>query len=373
MAKLRKFFPGGNTSKGFFSYYDYIIEKDATRIIAIKGGPGVGKSTFMHWIGEQMLNRGYDVEFHYCSSDNNSLDAVVVPAIKVALLDATAPHIIDPRFPGAVDEILHLGDFWDEEKLRAQKQEIITGTRRVSRLFKIAYCQLAEAYVIKNELDGYYEEATGFAGVNKIIHDIAQAITSKATAQFNFEPYERHLFATAFTPGGHVHHLDSILQDVEELHLIAGEAAAIGSKIVGIIADTVKRHGLNSEVYHCPLDPEEADLLVIPMLKTAVLKDIPGLNFKPQDMAGIKRIKVYNLDQYLNKDTLTEYRQEIKCCHERLHSALCRAIKYIAKAKAEHDILEAYYIPAMNFAAINAKRDEILQRILKYAEEFLSR
>jgi len=46
----------------------------------------------MRKIGEEMLERGYDVEFHCCSSDNGSLDGVVIPAIKVAMLDGTAPQ-----------------------------------------------------------------------------------------------------------------------------------------------------------------------------------------------------------------------------------------------------------------------------------------
>ena len=96
MGRLKKVFPGGNTSKGFHSFYDYIIEPDATRIFVIKGGPGVGKSTFMRKIGETMLSRGYDVELHCCSSDNGSLDGVMIPAIRVALLDGTAPQSAVP-------------------------------------------------------------------------------------------------------------------------------------------------------------------------------------------------------------------------------------------------------------------------------------
>lgn len=94
--KLKKVFPGGNTSQGFYSFYDYIIEPDATRIFVIKGGPGVGKSTFMRKIGEAMLEKGYDVEFHCCSSDNDSLDGIVIPSIRVAMLDGTAPHGVVP-------------------------------------------------------------------------------------------------------------------------------------------------------------------------------------------------------------------------------------------------------------------------------------
>ncbi len=91
---VRRFFPGGNTSVGFYSYYDSILgQKEANRIIILKGGPGVGKSSFMKKLGRSMEERGFDVEYHHCSSDNNSIDGVVFPKVGVALVDGTAPHV----------------------------------------------------------------------------------------------------------------------------------------------------------------------------------------------------------------------------------------------------------------------------------------
>ena len=136
VAKQRSFYPGGNTSYGFYSFYDFIIDKDATRIFIIKGGPGVGKSSFMKSIAKTMLEKGFDVEYHNCSSDNNSIDGIVIPALKVALIDGTAPHIVDPKFPGAVDEIVNLGEFWNEKGLIANKEEILRATQKASRFFK---------------------------------------------------------------------------------------------------------------------------------------------------------------------------------------------------------------------------------------------
>lgn len=90
--KVKMVFLGGNTCLGFYSFYENIIEPDAARIFIIKGGSGVGKSTFMKQIGEEMQEEGYDIEFHWCSSDNKSLDAVVISALRIALIDGTAPH-----------------------------------------------------------------------------------------------------------------------------------------------------------------------------------------------------------------------------------------------------------------------------------------
>ena len=48
----RHYFPGNNTPEGFFSYYGYILgQREAEKIICIKGGPGTGKSTFLTKVG----------------------------------------------------------------------------------------------------------------------------------------------------------------------------------------------------------------------------------------------------------------------------------------------------------------------------------
>jgi broad-specificity NMP kinase len=91
-------FPGGNTCYGFYSFYDYITPGYAEEKIVLKGGPGVGKSTFMKNLAKDCSKQGIDVEYHWCSSDNNSLDGIVLGNKKqVCIVDGTAPHIVDPR------------------------------------------------------------------------------------------------------------------------------------------------------------------------------------------------------------------------------------------------------------------------------------
>ena len=47
-------FPGSNTSKGFYSFYRYILTQDnANRILCLKGGPGTGKSSLMKKVGKK--------------------------------------------------------------------------------------------------------------------------------------------------------------------------------------------------------------------------------------------------------------------------------------------------------------------------------
>lgn len=92
MANIRRFFPGGNTSSGFYSYHDNIIDLDRNMLYILKGMPGGGKSSLMREIGENAAKEGYNVEFHHCPSDPNSIDGIVIKELKIALVDGTAPH-----------------------------------------------------------------------------------------------------------------------------------------------------------------------------------------------------------------------------------------------------------------------------------------
>lgn len=90
--KALRFFLGVNTPQGFVSRFDRISDKTGGwRTFIIKGGPGSGKSTLMKKIAEEL--KGEDLELIHCSSDFNSLDAVICPARKFAIADGTAPHV----------------------------------------------------------------------------------------------------------------------------------------------------------------------------------------------------------------------------------------------------------------------------------------
>lgn len=368
--KLRKVFPGGNTCHGFYSFYDYIIEPDATRIFVVKGGPGVGKSTFMRKIGESMLERGFDVEFHCCSSDNSSLDAVVIPSIKVALIDGTAPHIVDPKNPGAVDEIVHLGDFWDEQKMREHKQEILEANARVNRLFRIAYSALKEAKIIRDEWEDYVAECTNEALVNRAEAKLLDAVFTGVAARYDRPPKARHLFATAITPEGIITgNVETLLHEVNRIYTISGEPGSGVTKILERVANTALSKCLFTEIYHCPFNPDNYDLIIMPEIKVAVMNVEPPHTFDPSPFSHLIAMSI-NLTEYIDKTKLATYTHEILSAKFRYQACLDRAVAYIRQAKLTHDYMESFYIPAMNFEAINAKREEILVRILKYAAEF---
>ncbi len=95
--KIIHYFAGGNTARGYYSLFESNIA-DLDRIFILKGGPGTGKSTLMKEIGVHWLGKGYNVEYLHCSSDPDSIDALIFPTLKVGIVDGTAPHVIEPKY-----------------------------------------------------------------------------------------------------------------------------------------------------------------------------------------------------------------------------------------------------------------------------------
>ncbi len=369
MGKAKKVFPGNNTCEGFFSLYDNIIRPDAARIFVIKGGPGVGKSTFMKKIGMTMLEKGFDVELHWCSSDNDSLDGVVIPALQVALIDGTAPHVVDPKNPGAVDTIIHLGDYWNETVLVSNKEKIIACNKRVSRLFKTAYSYLKEAKVASDELAGYYSEAMIPTLLYKNIHILCSEIFYNVPPIYDRPAGVRRLFASANTPDGLVNHIDTILLDIHKLYLLKGEPAAGRDELLQAVLDKGIQLGVDVEAYHCPFEPRKLELLYFPGLLTAVLYQNDRLDFDPGALQGLDSIELLDLNQHLDANVCAVYNEEIQDAKNRLAGNIERAYQKINAAKKTHDEMEKYYVPVMDFEAVSKKREETLERILRYSQD----
>ncbi len=361
--KVRNLFPGGNTSLGFFSYYDNIIAPDATRIFIIKGGPGVGKSFFMKEIAKDLNEQGFDVELHHCSSDPDSLDGVVFPQISVAIMDGTSPHVVDPRNPGAVDEILHLGDYWDEQGIRRGKEEILTLNREVGRLFRRAYQYLKAAKIIHDDQEEIYTESVDFGLVNEIAADLSAAVFEGRPAGRSLGKIRR-LFISAITPKGLLNYLPDLTDKVTTVYAIQGPPGTGKATILNKLAVAAQERGIHCEAFYCAFDPHKIEHLLIPDLDTVITTAV-----KPHRIDITKATSVINTGKCVDLVKTSSRSAVIEADQRLMETLLEQAIKTIAQAKSVHDEIETYYIPNMDFTAIDKLRNRTMERILKYSGE----
>lgn len=356
--KERHLFPGGNTSKGFHSFYDYILtQQEANRILCLKGGPGTGKSTLMKKVAKVFKDKGYSLEYHHCSSDDSSLDAIVIKELKLAILDGTKPHIVDPKNPGAVDEIINMGVALDNDLLSLNKKEIMTIHSMKSTNFNRAYTFLASAKSVHEDWSRLNSKALIPSKSSTITESLISEIFSE-NSKFGYGN-ERHLFATAFTPNGIITYAKGLTEGFRKKYILKGGPGFGKSTILKDLGKLAQRKGYFVEYFHDPFIPSRLEHILIPEISTCILteNEISQCSFKG---------KVYNMEDFCDNYIISNSKSEIEYDKNIFYELTNKAIELIALAHKVHADLEAYYIDAMDYKVLDKIYAEVVEKFEKY-------
>lgn len=346
-------FAGNNTSKGFYSYFDNIIQpEDAKHIYILKGGPGIGKSTFMKKFAKEMLTQGYSAEFIHCSSDNESLDGILIPELKVAILDGTAPHSIDPKLPGCVDEIVNLGQFLNNKQLDKHKYQLIQINNGKSLLYKSAYRYLQGAGLILDEINSIYDSFTDNKKFIKLSKETVNKIFKGYSPNIEYGKI-RKLFSEAFTANGYISHTESLCHD-KKIWAVVGENTNYTSKLLELITNEAINRGYNAECFYRPLEPEKLQHVIIPELNIILKSSENHLSYKYDE--------VINLHEIMN---LEDLKTNISKIENNLHLydlLIKNALEKLSETKKYHELLEVFYINSIDFNGVNECYENIISQ-----------
>ena len=348
MKDFKQLFPGANTPQGFRSLYHAGLA-GIERVFILKGGPGIGKSTLMRKIAAELDNMGYGGELWQCSSDSSSIDGIICRQLGIAVIDGTAPHIVDPSYPGVVEEIVNLGDYWDEEKLKANGEQIISLFKSISASFAEGYTYLAKAEEKRRELLAICAEPYDKRTEKNLLDKI---FTGKEPLKF---------FASAVTDKGLVSYAQSITQNCAKRYILQGKQNENAALLLQAVSIAAREKGLSIEEYYSPFESERLEIVVLPGLSTAIID-------ATQKHTQIKlRASDYTVD--LSQPVFSVENEHEKEYQNAFESELEKTVSCFAQAKAKHDKLEEFYTAAMDFDGVDLKGRELIDKIMKIIKQ----
>ena len=351
-----QYFLGANSPQGFYSLYDQLIPiETASAVYILKGGPGCGKSTLMRTVAQAAEEAGVQVEYILCSGDPASLDAVILPTLGVALVDGTAPHVVEAKCPGAVEHYVNLDSCYDPVALSGLRHELMACSAAYKSCYQRAYRCLSAAAQIAQDLRSTLLTCALEEKMQKRAVGILSREAPHRKAQQPGQVTQR--FLSAITHAGSQFLFETAKMQCSRIYELSDSYGLAHSMLSHLLA------GFNAagyDVVACPspMAPDRLEHLLIPALKLAFLSSSPA---SPIPERPYRRIR---LDAMAGTDLLRRSRPRLRFSKKISASLVEEAVSSLAQAKRMHDDLEALYNPHVDFARVNRIATEIIEDIL---------
>jgi len=351
MTSTTHFFLGANSGQGFQTLFPrFCRPEDFHDLLVLKGGPGVGKSTLMRTIGKAMEERGEEVEYLYCSGDPQSLDGVHIPRIRTAVVDGTAPHVIEPQYPAAAGRYVNLGQFYDIAALKKSRSDIIRCTNAVSAAYQRAYRALGAARQMSDSAAALMREGLD-AGklLRRTDGIIARELRGKGGGG-----EDSLRFLGSLTCQGPVWRFDSVQTLCPRVYQLQDSYGLAALMLQRLHAAAAAR-GFRSVI--CP-DPEHH--LLLPELDLAFVTSREGMAYSG---SAYRRVR---LDTMIDPACAKRFKARIRFSARVAAVLREEGLDALREAKAAHDQLEAVYHPHVDFDGVQQLAREELKRIETY-------
>jgi hypothetical protein len=349
------FFLGANAPSGFYSLYDQLLPQgEARRVFLLKGGAGCGKSSLMGRAADALEEAGQRVEYIRCSGDPDSLDAVIFPDLGAAIVDATAPHVIEPKLPGAVESYIDLGRFYDHEALAPLREKLAEATEGYQSHYKGVYRRLTAAAQLAEDDRALLTTPALEAKVLKRARGILSREVKKTGAQ---PGRTTQRFLGAVTCQGLLCRFDTVNALCRKVYELRDTYGLAGEMLTALAAGC-QSAGYDVILCPSPLFPDRAEHLLVPQLGLAFVTSTPAL---PYEGRPYRRVR---LDAMVDRETLGKYKARLKFSRKIQSALLEEGIDALAQAKAGHDKLEALYNPHVDFQGVYRQADQITGELL---------
>ncbi len=350
---VSKYFLAANSCEGFVSTFSKCYDaNNGWRAYIIKGGPGTGKSSFMKYFVARAMDNNIKAELCPCSSDPDSLDAVIFPQKKLVLLDGTAPHTVDPAYPGVCEQIINLGDYWSAQKLSGVSDTIIKLTDKNKLLHKAAarYLQAAGNLITDN------------LKISDACTDKEKALTYAKNLCRKYIPItdrkgkEWERFLCGITPRGVISYSRTALAQ-DKCIIIKDDYGSASEIIIKTLRDyalmagyeifSIKNSFLPSKLY---------DAVIIPELSLSIIREYDFQHLT----TDIRRI---HSRRFIKTKSLSKSHERLKFNKKVINELLLSAIELLREAKSVHDDLEKQYIKAMDFNSVALLAEKLANSI----------
>lgn len=352
MAQQIHYFLGANSKDGFRSLYSELFnDKRVQTVWIIKGGPGNGKSTFMRALGETAEQHDCEQEYILCSSDPDSLDGLIIPAAGIAIVDGTAPHILEPQLCGLDAKYVDFSQCY-RQGMETVSSELNTVQKENKACYIPAYVCLSSAAALRREVWRSVRAKLPESIISSVCDGILQ---QEICSEGNRSGIIRRFFS-GITPKGLQYRIDTPSALCDRLYILKDSYGMSHEIFTALLSFAMKKRQF-CIVGMSPLAPEQIEQLILPELHIGILRSSQQTAYHGSSFCQI------DLDALCDKYLTNQLKKHIPFLLCTSNALIEEAISHLQEAKAFHDKLEVLCRPFVDFSVATGLRERYQEKL----------
>ena len=355
MTKTAHIFLGANSAQGFYSHYDQLLSGRFDDLLIMKGGPGCGKSSFMRRVAEELSTAEHTPVYIHCSGDPDSLDGVIFPALRVALVDGTSPHALEPTYAVSCERYVDLTRFYDVERAKEKRSELMALTDAYRAHYRDAYHILRAADEVGAERRASLYAHMDFAKLNRRMRSVAsRELRGKQTGKGSVD----NVFLGGMTHKGDLCRFDTVEALCPRVYELC-DSAGLGNGALQMLCTMAVEGGERVLACRNPDRPTETQHLLLPGRGVAFVTSNERIPYAGE---AYRRIR---LDAMAEETIGRAEKAKLRFLRRVEREVRAEAVERLADAKRAHDALENVCNPMVDFDGVYELAHKEAQRLLQ--------
>lgn len=261
--------------------------------------------------------------------------------------------MIEPKYPGAFEQLVDLSGCWDARKLFEAREEIMALAAKISRCHEHSCRFLSAAGSLLGDTYRLALDAVSVQKVQKAAHRIAD---TEFRGGREHRGRESVRFLSAVTNLGQVQFDETARLLCDRICCVEDNYGAVSRLFLNVLRSAALESGFDVISCYCPLSPfEKLEHLFIPSLRLGFM------TVNDYHPAVAEPYKVIRSRRFIDAEQLGRVRKRIAFNRKAAAQMLDQAARLLAEAKAFHDKLEEAYRGAMDFEKVNAVGENTLK------------
>ena len=268
--------------------------------------------------------------------------------------------MVEPKYPGAVERYVNMGDCYDKAALWPLKQDIMDCMSGYKGCYQRAYrCLGAAAEIMEDQRSALLTDPLA----QKLAKRARSILSREIPRQKARQPGQvKQRFLGAITHKGPVCLYGTALARCGRVYVLTDNCGLAHELLIHLLAGATA-NGYDTVACPDPMAPERLAHLIFPDLSLAFVTSTQEV---PWPHRAYRRLR---LDAMADQDAYRINRPRLRFAKRVAAALLDEGVADLAQAKEAHDRLEKLYNPYVDFDGVARTADQVADEVLALRDE----